>query len=236
MKKILAIGNSFSQDATALIELMTEKIYVRNLYIGGCSLERHCGNTASDASAYEYQVGGELQDLQNVSVSEALTRESWDFVTVQQVSGFSGLEASYEPYLSELLKYIRKFTSATVLFHRTWAYETGSGHPDFSRYGNDRKQMWESIKKTTDSVCGREKLRIIDTGEMIARLRNHAFFDVERGGISLNRDGFHLSLNYGRAAAAGVWIKFFTGEIPAFFQREDLSEGYRIIREELKNF
>jgi len=42
MIKILAIGNSFSQDATALIELLTDKIYVRNMCIGGCSLKQHC--------------------------------------------------------------------------------------------------------------------------------------------------------------------------------------------------
>ena len=42
-----------------------------------------------------------------------------------------------------------------------------------------------------------------------------------------------LSFNFGRCAAAAVWAKFFTGETPAFLQRNDLSEGYRLIAEEL---
>ena len=44
MIKILAIGNSYSQDATSMIELLDKNIMVRNLYIGGCSLEMHYDN------------------------------------------------------------------------------------------------------------------------------------------------------------------------------------------------
>lgn len=43
--KILAIGNSFSQDATRYLQDIAasagENLFVRNLYIGGCSLEMH---------------------------------------------------------------------------------------------------------------------------------------------------------------------------------------------------
>lgn len=42
--KILSIGNSFSQDSTALLQLLTDKITARNLYIGGCSLDMHAAN------------------------------------------------------------------------------------------------------------------------------------------------------------------------------------------------
>ncbi len=41
MIKILMVGNSFSQDASAKVEALTDKLFIRNLYIGGCSLERH---------------------------------------------------------------------------------------------------------------------------------------------------------------------------------------------------
>ena len=46
MMKILAIGNSFSEDASAYIHQMAESagydVQIVNLYIGGCPLERHC--------------------------------------------------------------------------------------------------------------------------------------------------------------------------------------------------
>ena len=46
--RILAIGNSFSQDATAMLQPVLAasgiQAEVVNLYIGGCPLERHWQN------------------------------------------------------------------------------------------------------------------------------------------------------------------------------------------------
>ena len=58
--KILAIGNSFSADAVeqelyGLFEAAGQKVIIGNLYIGGCPLEKHAANAASDAAAYSYR-------------------------------------------------------------------------------------------------------------------------------------------------------------------------------------
>ena len=58
--KILAIGNSFSQDAVEqyLYELADSEgipVIIGNMYIGGCSLERHVKNTRSNDSVYAYR-------------------------------------------------------------------------------------------------------------------------------------------------------------------------------------
>lgn len=235
MIKILAVGNSFSQDATALAEFLSDGISVRNLYVGGCSLERHC-KMADEGERYEYQHGGERISTCGITLKDALLSEKWDFVTVQQASGLSGIKESYYPYLNYLISRIRQYTDAEIVFHRTWAYETGSDHPSFPSYGCDRRIMWDRIKSVTDEAAARENLRIIPVGDFIARLRETDFFSVENGGLSLCRDGFHLSLNYGRFAAACVWVKFFTGETPRYLGRRDLSEGYRAIGECLNDF
>ena len=48
---VLAIGNSFSQDATRYLSQIAQKggdtLSVANLYIGGCSLETHFRNINS---------------------------------------------------------------------------------------------------------------------------------------------------------------------------------------------
>ena len=234
MIKILAVGNSFSQDATALLEFLTPRIHVRNLYIPGCPLSYHAELTKTGARAYELQEGGEKCVPQLVSLEEGLQSDAWDYITVQQVSGLAGEEESYEPHLSTLLAYLRRNTKAQLVFHRTWAYEDGSDHPEFIRYGCSRVQMEKAVLQATEAVCREKGLPVIPVGDLIARLRTHAFFDPSRGGLSLSRDGFHLSLNFGRCAAAAVWAKYFTGEIPAFFRMEDLSVGYRLIADELK--
>lgn len=233
--KILAVGNSFSQDATALLEFLAPQLTVRNLYIPGCPLSYHSELTETGAPVYELQEGGERCIPSLVSLEDGLNSDCWDWITVQQVSGLSGIEDSYYPYLTVLLKYLRAHSEAKIALHQTWAYEAGSDHPDFPRYGKDRGRMWRAIETVSRSVSAREGLPMLRSGELIARLREHELFDPLRGGMSLCRDGFHLSFNFGRCAAAAVWAKFFTGEIPAFLQREDLSEGYRLIAEELRN-
>lgn len=231
--KILAVGNSFSQDATALLEFLAPQLTVRNLYIPGCPLSYHSELSQTGAAAYEYQEGGERCIPQLLSLEEGLKSDRWDWITVQQVSGLSGQEDSYYPHLTVLLDYIRAHSDAKIALHQTWAYEAGSEHPEFVRYGKDREQMRQAIGAVTERIGAREGLPLLRSGELIARLREHELFDPQRGGMSLCRDGFHLSFNFGRCAAAAVWAKFFTGETPAFLQRDDLSEGYRLIAEEL---
>ncbi len=233
MIKILAIGNSFSQDATAYIELLTDKLFVRNLYIGGCSLEKHCALLNGEQKAYEYQHNGEKCLPELVSVKQALTMENWDFITVQQVSGLSGIESSYYPYLPQLIAYIKQYSNAKIIFHQTWAYEKDSTHQDFAFYDNKQDTMHQALTSVALSVCKREGLDYIPTGEVIDSLREYPFFDVDCGGLSLCRDGFHLSMNYGRFAAACVWSCYFLDELPAYLQRNDLSHGYQIIKKML---
>ena len=62
MIKILAIGNSFSQDATYYLHQIAAAddvdIKVVNLYIGGCSLERHWNNIQNEAEEYLLEENG----------------------------------------------------------------------------------------------------------------------------------------------------------------------------------
>ena len=231
--KILSIGNSFSQDSTALLQLLTDKITARNLYIGGCSLDMHAANIENDAAKYELQENGEKMQNALVGVKEALISDKWDYITVQQVSGRSGVYESFYPYLGELLDYVRKYSDAEIVLHETWSYEIGSGHPDFAIYNSDREQMAQAIKETYEKVSAKENLRIIRVGEVVQNLRAKPSFDYKNGGLSLTRDGFHLSLSYGRLLAASVWCKFFPGEIPQYFNNENLSQPMREVLEVL---
>lgn len=231
--KILSIGNSFSQDSTALLQLLTDKITARNLYIGGCSLDMHAANIENDAAKYELQENGEKMQNALVGVKEAMISDKWDYITVQQVSGRSGVYESFYPYLGELLDYVRKYSDAEIVLHETWSYEIGSGHPDFAIYNSDREQMAQAIKETYEKVSAKENLRIIRVGEAVQNLRAKPSFDYKNGGLSLTRDGFHLSLSYGRLLAASVWCKFFTGEIPQYFNNENLSQPMREVLEVL---
>ena len=57
--KILSIGNSFAHDTMKLLaevalSLGVKKIKLGNLYIGGCSINRHWSNAQNDTAGYNY--------------------------------------------------------------------------------------------------------------------------------------------------------------------------------------
>ena len=213
MLKVLAIGNSFSQDATAMLEGLGEGLYVRNLYIGGCSLKTHAANAASGDRVYDYEMLGSR--IFKTTLREALLQREWDIVTLQQVSGDSGIEETFYPYITELIELVRQVRpSAEIRLHRTWSYESGSTHPRFADYGCDRDKMWACIYDTYNTVAKREGMRIIPAGDFIRYLRSIPDFNKEEGGLDTCRDGFHIAHGFGRYALALTWWWSLTGQIP----------------------
>lgn len=220
--KVLCIGNSFSQDATRYLESIAaagpRPVIARNLYIGGCSLERHADNLRHLAFEYEYQKDAVhmfqtvIPGRKNgVSIRMALEMDDWDVVTVQQVSQLAGIYESYFPHLSEVLRVVReKCPRAEIRFHSTWAYEIDSSHSGFALYDNDQQKMYDAIQNVTGKISDEFGLPVLPSGRLIQTLRGLAPFDYKNGGLSLNRDGFHLS-DYGRYAVALLWYKALTG-------------------------
>lgn len=215
MIKVLAVGNSFSQDATYYLHQIAAADGVDmkavNLFIGGCSLERHWANIVNDAAEYQYEENGKSTE-RLISVKGALESDDWDYIVTQQASHDSGIVESYYPYLEKIADYIRKKApNAELLLHETWAYEKDSTHGCFGRYGKDQAIMYEKLSKAYHSVANKLGLRLIPSGDIIQDLRTKEPFVYERGGLSLCRDGFHMDLIYGRYLLAAVWYKFLTG-------------------------
>ncbi|MBR6530996.1 MAG: DUF4886 domain-containing protein [Clostridia bacterium] len=215
--KILSIGNSFSEDAqrwlNALAKMHGADIHCANLYIGGCSLETHWLNNRENNAFYDYQVNGNPAE-EKISIAEALKRDNWDIVTLQQVSNFSGMPETYEPYLSDLIDTVKEaLPDAEIMLHETWAYETYSGHPGFLNYNCSQKEMHGRIQATVKAFAEKYNLRTIPTGDFIQKLRETAnVFNYPDGGISLCRDGYHLTYDYGRFAASALWFVTLTGK------------------------
>lgn len=215
--KILSIGNSFSEDAHAYLHQLAEQrnidLETVDLAIGGCSLQRHWENVVQNNSNYGYSINGGNFAPKDVSVDEIITSEKFDVVTLQQVSHYSGQYETYQPYLDNLVEYVSKHQpGAELYFHSTWAYETDSTHDFFSIYEKDQKKMYEEVLKTTELACKEINAKIIPSGKVIQALRETLpQFDYSKGGESLCRDGFHMSLTYGRYAVALTWLVALTG-------------------------
>lgn len=212
--KILAIGNSFSDDAMEYVyqvakDAGVEKITLGNMYIGGCSLATHLDNAINNKGAYQYRTNtsGTWSSKNSVSIKTAVESDDWDFITFQQVSGYSGIADSYDD-LVDLINIVEPLNpSARLAWHMTWAYQKGSGHADFSKYNKDQMTMYNAIVDSVNSkILTNEKIEIvIPSGTAIQNTRTSFIGDT------LTRDGYHLSLGIGRYIASMTYVKALTG-------------------------
>lgn len=215
--RILAIGNSFSQDAVEqyLYELAESEgisVNIGNMFLGGCSLKTHLLNAKNNIPAYEYRKieNGVKVNRKNVTLSEGITDEKWDYISLQQVSGNSGQFETYETTLPDLVQYVKRLATnhkMKLILHQPWAYSQNSTHNAFSNYDNDQMKMYRSI---VDAVNRAAKLKdikiIIPSGTAIQNGRTSYIGD------NFNRDGYHLELTYGRYTVACVWFEKIFGK------------------------
>ena len=242
--KILAIGNSFSSDATEYFWDIAknggvETIIVGNLYIGGCTLATHWANINSSAGAYTYykNTSGKWTNRASTSVQYALQEEEWDIVTVQQASGSSGIENTYSP-LAKILDFLAtNEPNADIYWHMTWAYQQNSTHSSFPNYGSDQMKMYEMILKALNSKVKTQEsiVGIIPSGTAVQNLRSSYIGDT------ITRDGYHMSYDYGRYTVALTWFAYITGGdvdkitwLPASY-KAILEPHLPAIREAVKN-
>ena len=215
--KVLAIGNSFSEDATKHLYQIAQasgatNIIIGNLYIGGCSLQTHWACAQNNSASYTYykNTNGSWTTEQSKTILYGITNEAWDIITLQQVSGMSGVGTTYNSDLTNLITYVNSNKlnkDAKLAWHMTWAYQKNSTHADFPRYGNDQITMFNAITSTVQSkilpLSAIEK--VIPSGTAIQNVRTSVIGDT------LTRDGYHLSLNLGRYIAGLTWLKALTG-------------------------
>lgn len=237
--RILAIGNSFSDDGMEYLPLLMDNMGIENveiarLYVGGCSLEQHIAFYDQNQAPYQFYYSATKrfnkpkiktdirlgnpeanlwQKTDRVALIDALKWGEWDIITMQQVSGLSGLYDSYQPYLGRLVEIVRKHQpDAKIAWQMTWAYSTDSQHGDFHRYGRNQQQMLDAIYASVNEMLKEIDFDyIIPSGTAIQSLR---LSDVNNHPLDLTRDGYHMDLGAGRYTLACVWyetlIKPFT--------------------------
>ena len=221
--RILAIGNSFSDDGTEYLPNLLEaagnhNVIIARLYIGGCSLERHCKQYESKGKDYMYYKSTENKwNLKKgVTITDGIKDEAWDIITVQQASGYSGQYETIINWLPQLIGIIRKECSnpdAAIVWHQTWAYARNSNHNHFPFYDKDQDKMHAAIQDCVDRLrkdCSIST--VIPTGVAIKIARGTSLNTAGKVPEScrlydLTRDGFHLSHQHGRYIAACTWFE-----------------------------
>lgn len=215
--RILAIGNSFSDDGmehlpALLADMGVEDVELARLYVGGCSLEQHTNFYTKGEAAYDFyhSAAGEnrwIKSEKKVTMQYALEMGDWDIITLQQVSGKSGLYDSYLPYLDQLIEIVSKAQpTAELVWHMTWAYSKDSNHGDFPNYGRDQQKMYTAITDCVHRLLKDYRIikKVIPSGTTIQSLRLSTINNAPK---DFTRDGFHIDLGAGRYALACTWYE-----------------------------
>lgn len=223
--RVLAVGNSFSQDAVEqyLYELAHEagvNLIIGNGYRGGQSLASHWKDATKGTGSFEYRkiVDGTKTNRPSTALRYMIADEPWDIITFQQVSQESGLPETYEPYLSLLIGYVKALARVDTVrmgFHQTWAYAKDSDHGGFANYNRSQPFMYACIASTVEqTVRSHPELTFcIPCGTAIQNARTSevlASFPAR----DFTRDGYHLDYTLGRYIAACTWLEAITGISP----------------------
>ena len=218
--RVLAIGNSFSEDGVEqyLYELAEEtgvKMIIGNAYRGGQGFHSHWTDVTEQNNTFEYRkvTDGVRTNTPHSALSTIITDEPWDFITVQQVSQESGLTSTFEPYMTLLINYtdsLKTNSAARLGYHQTWAYAHDSTHGGFANYGNDQAVMYDSIRHAVQWAMEHhpELSFRVPCGTAIQNARTSYLGD------NMNRDGYHLDYILGRYTAACTWLETVTGNNP----------------------
>jgi hypothetical protein len=173
--KLLTIGNSFSDDAIAVLPALAKAggktLVIGRASIGGCSLERHAQNLKyaeegnPEARAYKNFIHPKSGEKGDVTLVEAISAEAWDVVTIQQWSRLSFKPETFEPFAGKLIRAIRDYSpNAEIVVHETWAYRE-----DHSIFRNDQgftpARMYADISRTYRDFADSRGFRLLPVGD-----------------------------------------------------------------------
>ena len=207
--EVLAIGNSFSQDATRYLFQIARAagtdLRVTNLMFPGCPLSNHYRYMLSRQPKYRLEHNGFDTGFM-MSMDQALLSRDWDVVTIQQVSHYAPKYETYQPYLKELIQYIRTCApKARILLQETWAYEADSYRLTQELKYNTPQEMYDDLHAAYLQAAKDEHLEIIPSGTVLFKL------NTEKG-LPVHRDTFHASFGLGRYALGLTWFRKLTGK------------------------
>lgn len=195
--KVLSIGNSFSlQMHWALPPVAAEmgrRLDICTMYIGGCSLERHC-LCLRNPKAYPHQIDwtydnkganpnvpfrsvlvdhkdtktGRVTKRSNIPLM--LRAEKWDVVVIQQVSDQSWKGETYHPFGDELVKAIRAGApQAKIVLQETWSYV--SFCPHYAEWGIGQEEMYNRLHACYCDFAREYGFDIIPVGTAVQHYR-----------------------------------------------------------------
>ena len=219
--QVLMIGNSFSRDCSfylsSLAKLVGKKISAAYLYVGSCTLAMHADYAKTANPAYVYyksnaETGAMNVVKTNAKVTDALTAQKWDVVSLQNGVMDTAQSDTYGdlPYLIDMVKQYQP--DAKLYWNMTWAVAPLYSSSAFDKlFHRNQTAMFDSIVDCLNQfIVSNENFdNIVYVGAALQNMRERdlqskrtAFYQD-----NMTRDRYHLSCKSGRLIAAMTWLK-----------------------------
>ncbi|MCF0202938.1 MAG: DUF4886 domain-containing protein [Bacteroidaceae bacterium] len=206
--RVLAIGNSYADDATRYLKHIVSSAGIDNkrlcIYVASRSAYslKHWYDvyTSNETVALRRDVGL-IEMKKNASLQE-LFAQNWDIIVFQQYSRASDNFSTFNPYLDRLANAavsLCKNKNVCIAWHMTWNYWTG--YADYPVTEARYDKIVEAAREMSES---NRILTIIPTGTAIENARHSSSLKT---GHDLTRDGVHLSYGTGCYIAACTWFE-----------------------------
>ena len=215
--KVLAIGNSWSNDATSyLADIFKAEGYdidltVGRLYVSGQSIKGHW-EYAQNNKSYIYYKNTDCQwtTVGDYTIDQALQDEDWDIITLQQSGSTAGIPSSFNSDLDNVVDFINKYkpAKAKLYWHSAWSFERDHDSSLFlSNFNQDQVFLFECIINTIkQQILTRPAFQdVIPSGTALQNTRATVVGD------DLHRDGSHLN-TMGRVVVGYTWYCKLTGK------------------------
>ncbi len=211
--RVLTIGNSFAENSIRFLPDLAraggKELILFRANLGGHSLQQHVSYLEAfeadplNPTGSPYKVPTTTGEMERkISLREALQSETWDVVTIQQVSHQSPQYETFQPHAEKLIDYIKKYAPrARILLHQTWAYPS-----DCPRYQDpknphlkDPETMYQNLKAAyahLSAETGQGMIRVGDAFHSVMTspdpIRLHGINEKGEGDFHANANGQFL--------------------------------------------
>lgn len=213
--KVLAIGNSLTNDSTQYLWQILNNAGIENVVVGrlfesGCSINEHWTYITEFAEVYDYSesFGSGWVPYGKYSVQMALEKEDWDYIILQETIASATYPNSYKN-LENLVNFVKTTNpDAELAWQLMWAYQAET-ESQWCRYHTKQEQalMYDQIVSVYKTYVRHNKSieHLIPSGTAVQNLRTSYIGDT------ITIDGLHMTHSHGRYLTALTWYAALTG-------------------------
>lgn len=206
--KVLAIGNSFTDDPTAYLDDLVissgidrTKLCLYVGVIGGSSLQTWSEKYNSNETVEITRKVGLASVGTTSGTLKQIFSQDWDIVVLNQLSSLAINYGSLNPHLKNLISFIRQDCAnqkVCIAWQSVWSY--------YKEYTDNPKGIigWSDLCSVTKEQINKDGIDIIiPTGTAIQNARGSSLNTAH----DITRDGHHLAFGIGRYIAACTWFQ-----------------------------